>query len=100
MIVYNSTIKVRWDILEEWFAWQKEEHIPAILATKMFDAHAFYRLLDQDEEEGPTFILQYFTTSLKRYERYLLEFAPAVEQTARTKWGDGFIAFRTLMRSE
>ncbi len=99
MIVYNITSKVRWDILEPWLAWQLEEQIPAILATKLFDDYQLYRLLEQDEEEGPTFVIQFFTTSLERYEQFLIEFAPALQQAGWDKWGNGFIAFRTLLES-
>lgn len=97
MIVYNITSKVRWNILEPWLAWQLEEQIPAILATKLFDDYQFYRLLEQDEEEGPTFVTQFFTSSLERYEQFLIEFSPAIQQAGWDKWGNGFIAFRTLM---
>jgi hypothetical protein len=68
-----------------------------MLATGSFDEYQFYRLLDQEEEEGPTFVIQLFTTDLERYENFLIEFAPGIQQAARDKWGDGFIAFRTLM---
>ena len=98
-IVYNSTIKVRWEILEGWLAWQLEEQIPAVLGTSLFDDHRFYRLLEQEEEEGPTFVVQYFTSSLERYQRFMIEFAPALQQEGWDKWGDGFIAFRTIMSS-
>src|SRR5258708_39672639 len=98
-IVYNVTIKVRWDILEEWLVWQLKEQIPAVLSTSLFDGHQFYRLLEQDEEEGPTFVVQYFTSSLQRYRQFMIEFAPALQQQGWDKWGSGFIAFRTLMGS-
>ena len=100
MIVYNVTFKVRWSILEEWLAWQKAEHIAAHLATGLFDDHRFFRLLEQDEEEGPTYIIQYFTTALERYREFMIEFAPGLQREAWDKWGDGFIAFRTLMALE
>jgi Domain of unknown function (DUF4286) len=96
-IVYNVTVKVRWDILEDWLVWQLEEQIPAVLATKLFDAHRFYRLLEQDEEEGPTFVVQYLTSSLERYQQFIIEFAPVFQQDGWERWGNGFIAFRTLM---
>jgi len=99
-IVYNMTVKVRWDLAEDWLTWQKTTHIPATLATGAFDDHKFFRLLEQDEEEGPTFIVQYFTSSLQRYQEYLVEFAPDLQRIARERWGDGFIAFRTLMESQ
>jgi Domain of unknown function (DUF4286) len=98
-IVYNITCKVRWDILEPWLAWQLEENIPAMLGTRLFDDHRLYRLLEQDEEEGPTFVIQLFTTSLERYQRFTFEFAPGLQQVGWDKWGNGFIAFRTLLES-
>ena len=99
MIVYNITCKVRWNILEAWLVWQLEDQIPAILSTGLFDEHRLYRLLEQDEEEGPTFVIQFHTDSLERYQQFMTEFAPALQQTAQEKWGDRYIAFRTLMES-
>jgi len=99
MIVYNVTVKVTWNILEEWLIWKLEEDIPAVLATRLFDDYKFFRLLEQDEEEGPTFIVQYFTASLENYRKYIVEFAPSLDEKGRNKWGDATIAFRTLMSS-
>lgn len=97
MIVYNITCKVRWEIMEGWLAWQVEEQIPAILKTGLFDNYQLYRLLEQDEEEGPTFVVQFFTSNPERYEQFLIHFAPAMQQAGWDKWGNSFIAFRTLM---
>jgi len=83
--------------MEGWLGWQVEEQIPAMLKTDLFDSYQLYRLLDQEEDEGPTFVIQYFTSNLERYERFLIEFAPAMQQEGWDKWGDGYIAFRTLM---
>ena len=100
MIVYNVTYKVRWSILKEWLLWQKEEHIARHMETGLFDDWRMFRLLDQDEEEGPTYIIQYFTTDLDRYEQFMIGFASGLQRASWDKWGDGFIAFRTLMTSE
>ncbi|MBN9383060.1 MAG: DUF4286 family protein [Chitinophagaceae bacterium] len=97
MIVYNVTYKVRWDIQERWSAWLQSAHIAAHLATGLFDSHRVFRLLEQDEEEGPTYVVQYFTTSLERYRQFMIEFAPDLQRVAWDKWGDGFMGFRTLM---
>jgi len=100
MITYNITYKVRWEILDKWLIWQREEHIAAHLGTGLFDSHQFFRLLEQDEEEGPTYVIQYFTTSLERYRQFMIEFAPGLQRVSWSKWGDSFIAFRTLMTDE
>ena len=99
MIVYNVTTKVRWDILEAWLTWQVEEQIPAVLATCHFDSHQLFRLMDQDEEEGPTFIVQFVTTSRERFQQFITEHAPALQQTGWARWGDRSISFRTVMES-
>jgi hypothetical protein len=99
MIAYNVTVKVSWDIVEPWLVWMQQVHIPAVLGTGQFDRHTFFQLLEQDETEGPTFVVQYITSSMERYEQYVLQFAPALQADGRNKWGDGFIAFRTVMQS-
>jgi hypothetical protein len=99
MIVYNITNKVRWNILEAWLDWQIGEQIPAVLATGFFDRHQLYKLLEQDEEEGPTFVIQYITSSVERYGHFAAEYAQVFQRAGWDKWGDGFIAFRTLMES-
>src|SRR5579872_732870 len=97
MIVYNITCKVRWEIMEGGLTWQIEEQIPAMLKTGLFDNYQLYRLLEQDEEEGPTFVIQLFTSDLERYQQFVIEFVPVFQKEGWEKWGDGFIAFRTLM---
>ena len=99
MIVYNVTTKVRWDILQAWLTWHLEEQIPAILSTDCFDNHQLFRLLDQEEEEGPTFVTQFQTSVSERYQQYMTEYSPAIQQLGWEKWGNGFIAFRTVMES-
>ena len=97
MIVYNITNKVMHEIVTEWLQWQKEEHIPEIMRTGLFTEYKFFRLLEQEEEEGLTFVVQYFTPSIENYQRYINEFAPALREKAMQKWGHQFVAFRTVM---
>lgn len=99
MIVFNITCKVRWEMVEGWLGWQLGEQVPATLATGLFDDYRLYRLLEQDEEEGPTFVIQFLTSSRERYLRFSSEFEPGLKQAGWEKWGNGFIAFRTLMES-
>ncbi|HET9057351.1 MAG TPA: DUF4286 family protein [Chitinophagaceae bacterium] len=97
MLVYNITMKVDPTIINEWVRWQKDEHIPEIMATGLFDSYKFFHLLEQDETDGVTYIIQYFTLSKEKYNIYLLEFAPQLREKATKKWGNRFVAFRTVM---
>ena len=99
MIVYNITIKIIPEIEKEWLCWQQEEHIPDIMATGLFTGWKIFRLLEQDETEGITYVIQYFTPSEENYIRYIENYAPVLREKAFEKWGDQFIAFRTVMKA-
>jgi len=99
MIIYNVTIKIYPDIEKDWLIWMQHEHIPEVLATGYFDRAVFTRLLEPQDEEGLTFSVQYFTSSLLRYEQYIREEAPKLRQKGFDRFGDRFIAFRSLMET-
>ena len=59
MYIYNVTIKVDHAIAKEWLRWLKQEHIPEILATGCFTEATILELLENVDEEGATFAVQY-----------------------------------------
>jgi hypothetical protein len=99
MIVYNITIKVDRAIADDWIQWQQAENIPSVMKTGLFDSYYLYRLLDQDDTDGPTFVIQYCTSGIEKYMEYIVQYAPVFRQHAMEKWGPGFVAFRTVMES-
>ena len=99
MFIYNITTKVSDAISDEWVKWQRQEHIPEIMSTHLFEEHKFFRLLEQDDSEGPTFVIQYFTPLKENYDKYIKEFASQLREKAFKKWGNQFIAFRSLLQS-
>jgi hypothetical protein len=98
MIIYNVTTKVTHYINESWLQWMKEEHIPDIMATGLFHDFRICRLLEQDEEDGPTYSVQYFTDTLENYETYRQEYANTLRQKAYNLFGNQFLAFQTVMQ--
>ena len=97
MLIYNVTTGVDKRIELEWLLWMKEEHIPDVMATKMFISHKFYKILTTDNEESVSYAVQYSAKSLNEVERYLDEFAPALRETVSRKFGEGAVSFRTLL---
>jgi hypothetical protein len=67
------------------------------MASGQFTQWKMFRLLEQDDSEGMTFILQYFAPSLENYNKYIEEYAAVLRKKAFDRWGDRFIAFRTVM---
>lgn len=97
MLIYNVTTKVDWSIADEWLSWMQSIHIPEVIGTGCFEKHQLVRLLEVDDEEGPTYAAQYFATSKELYNDYIKRYAPDFRKEINNKWGDKFISFRTLM---
>jgi hypothetical protein len=98
MYIYNVTIKVDISIAGEWLLWMKNVHIPKVLSTGCFSKHQLVKLLEIDEEEGPTYAAQYFADNIEQYHRYIQHFSAELRKETIDKWGDKFIAFRSLMQ--
>ena len=99
MIVYNITIKVMPEIEEAWIRWLRQEHVPEIMALGLFTEYKMFRLLDQDDSEGSTFIVQFVAASRENYQQYIAEYAGILRQKSFDKWGNRYIAFRTVMET-
>jgi len=98
MIIYNVTIKVETGIAAEWLNWLQKEHIPEVIETGCFTRATVLKLLEVDETEGPTFAVQYFAESKALYNQYIEKFAPLMREQSFEKWGNRFIAFRSVMQ--
>jgi hypothetical protein len=98
MLVYNVTVKVDHSISNDWLNWLKEEHIPDIIHTGCFIHATVLRLLEVDETEGPTYAVQYHAESKALYNRYIDKFSDDMRKKSMDKWGNKFIAFRSVMQ--
>ena len=99
MFIYNVTTKISRNINDAWVAWMMQEHMPALIHTNCFIRYQLLKLHEQDEEEGPTYVAQYFTESKALYNRYIELYADKMLKETINKWGDNFISFRTLLET-
>lgn len=98
MILYNVTIKVDAAIANDWLIWINEEHIPDVLNTGCFTKASVFKLLEVDDSDGPTYAVQYFAESKSSYNLYVDKFAGIMRHKSFEKWGNKFIAFRSVMQ--
>ena len=98
MIIYNETCKVDHSIAAAWLRWLKEEHIPEIIGTGYFTHAVILHIVEADDEEGITYAIQYHAENKERYNKYIDNFAEGIRKKSIDKWGNKFIAFRTLMQ--
>ena len=99
MFIYNITTKVDHTILTGWLQWQKDIHIPEVMATGFFTEHRFYKLLEHDDNEGAIFVTQFIAASKEDYNAYLLQYAHQLRQSAIERWHDKAVSFRTLLQN-
>ncbi|HSN09257.1 MAG TPA: DUF4286 family protein [Hanamia sp.] len=99
MFVYNITFKVNHECLDDWMQWQKTIQIPDILATGCFYDHRFYELMNLEEDDGRTFVIQFLAKSKSDYNRYQQIFGVSLRHRAVEKWKDSVVSFRTLLKN-
>lgn len=97
MLIYNVTIKVDRSIANEWLQWLQDEHIPEMYGSGCFIKHQVVKLVDADDDESVTYAVQYYTESQQQLDLYLDQHAKHLRQKGFERWGDRFIAFRTIM---
>lgn len=97
MIIYNVTVGVDHSIATDWLRWMKEEHLPDLMATGLFEDARLCKILMQDETEGLTYTAQYFCKSMTEYDCYINDHADVMRAKGIDRFGDKFVAFRTIM---
>lgn len=97
-IVYNVSVKLEKSIAHAWLQWILEDHAPRIIASGCFTKFKVFELLDPVDEDGLTYIVQYFAKNREGYHRYITEFAEGFRKEAADRWANSLIAFRTVMK--
>jgi hypothetical protein len=57
------------------------------MATHLFGHTKFFRLLDDDDTEGRTFVFQYYTMSRKAIIKYIEDYASNLQEKSFQKMG-------------
>ncbi len=97
-ILYNVTIQIEHAVHDEWLAWMKRVHIPAMLDTAYFEEYTISRLMGNDETMGFTYSIQYLAPSFSAYQEYQEKQAMAMQKSHNEKFKDRYVAFRSLMK--
>ncbi|MFM9943814.1 MAG: DUF4286 family protein [Bacteroidia bacterium] len=98
MILYNVTINVDDEIIDEWLVWMKKTHLPEVMATGKFISYEMYKIQNHNPMDlSNNYSVQYYANSLLEYEDYLENYAPALKQKTIEKYGEQVNAFRTLL---
>ncbi len=97
MVIYNVTIKIDNDIESEWITWQREVYIPGIMASGFFHDHQFSKLISHEEEDGKTYVMQFYAKDKNAFENYKDQYADRLRDISLKKWGKKFIVLESLL---
>lgn len=95
--LYNVTILVAHDRVDEWLAYMTEEHILDVMNTECFESFKLTRLKFVEEKDGVHFAVQYVAHSAAKLQEYMGQHAPALQKEHVEKFGESAMAFRTIM---
>ncbi len=98
MILYNVNCHMEQSMAPEWLQWMQHVHIPEVMATGCFLSYRILKVLtNANDDEGVNYSIQYDAATMADYERYREQFAPAMQQQTKERYGERVLAFRTLL---
>ena len=97
-IIYNVTVSIDLAVEKEWVSWMKEKHIPDVMATGCFLESRFTKVLNDQDQGGASYSIQYLLANEADYQLYLNEFAARLQQEHALKYHGKFAAFRTMLQ--
>jgi hypothetical protein len=99
MILYSVTVNIQAEKEEEYIDWMKNIHIPEIMSTGLFVENKFFRLLQEEEDGGVNFSSQYYAQNMEKLHQYQELYAAELQNKLKLKFGEHYIAFRTILES-
>lgn len=96
-ILFNITMQVEEQFLDEWLTWIQHEHIPATMGTGCFIKHQVLRLMIEDDLAEPTYAIQYFASSIYKFKQFDSVFREQLLKNISDKWDKQVMFFTTTM---
>jgi len=98
MVLYNVTLSVEDNILEDWLSWLNNEHIPKVMQLGFFQKYRILKLLNEVEEgTGTTIAVQYECDSVPKLAKYLDEYVHSMQEEYPQRYDGRIAAFRTML---
>lgn len=95
--IYNVTIVVSPEMEVKWIAWMKTVHIPEVMETGLFQSYMFTQVYPEQEQDQPSFSIQYRAIDLQSIQLYMEMYASVLQEKSAKAWGNHALAFRTIL---
>ena len=97
MIIYNVTVTVQNEIVEEWLNWIRVEHIPEVLSTGLFIDSVLKRVITNYNDES-TFAVSYTCESMKKLHEYEVTWSKKLQKKHILKFGEKVTFFGQFLK--
>lgn len=97
MLLYNITVNIDNSVAGEWLEWMTEVHIPEVMATGYFLRNQICRMLDEVDNGGTTYAVQYHCRNLEDLEEYQRDHAPALQAKHTARYRDKYVTFMSVL---
>ena len=97
MILYNETVSIDNSVAGEWLQWMKEVHIPAVMGTGFFLSNQIARLINEIDNGGTTYAVQYYCRSMVDLEEYQRDHAPELQREHQQRFEGKFVVFSSML---
>jgi len=77
----------------------KDEYFPFVLDTGLLQEVKLFRLLNETENQGYTYSVQFFSESLDKINEYLENFAPEITDRHNLLFKYKHVSFMTILES-
>ncbi|MFL9844206.1 DUF4286 family protein [Flavobacterium rhizosphaerae] len=95
MIIYNITSSVEKSIHDEWMNWMLEDHIPKVMETGKFYEIRIIKVRGDEAHGDTTYSIQYMLENQEQLNDYYKNYAPALRNHVKEKFGQKVLQFRT-----
>ena len=95
--IYNVTVVVDTSIEEKWKQWIVNEHITEVMDTGMFRSYLFTQVFPEQEQDNPSYSIQYRAADLESIKLYMQMYGPELREKSENAWGTHALAFRTIL---
>ncbi|MCC9168473.1 DUF4286 family protein [Pontibacter harenae] len=97
MILYNVTVNIEHSVADEWLDWMQEVHIPAVMGTGYFMSNQICRLINEIDNGGTTFAVQYHCRNIEDLEEYQREHAPELDAKHFKRYEGKHVTFSSML---
>ncbi len=97
MIIYNQTIKVDWEIHNEFKFWIEEEVMEDAKNSDIIQTSKFLKLLDVDTSDGMIYCVQHYFDSQMAYNQYKMTEDLTFQRELKERFTDKLVIFTSIL---